>query len=75
MEAPNDMKFGDRFGVARGGGLESFFEGHRVGARGVFFSTESAEAAGGYTHVGRINVAIDVEIRRIAVQAFADVVG
>jgi hypothetical protein len=69
------VKFGDGLGVSGGGGFESFFKRHGVSAGRVFLAAEGTEAAGGDTDVGRIDVAIDVEVRLVPVEALADVIG
>ena len=69
------MEFGDRLGVAGGCGLESFFQRHGVGAGRVFLAAEGAEPAGGDADVGRIDVAVDVEVGLVAVHALAHVIG
>src|SRR5579859_958637 len=74
MQAANDVKFGDRLGVARGRGLKGLFQGHGVCARSVFFAAEGTEPAGSHADVGWVDVAIDVEVRHVAVQALAHLV-
>ncbi len=71
MQSADDVKLRDRFGVAGSCSLESFLESHGVSARRFFFSAESAQTASGHTNIGRIDVAIDVEIGRIAMHSLA----
>ncbi len=75
MEAADDVELGDGLGIAGGSGCPGLFERHGVGARGAFAASESAEAAGGDTDIGRIDVAIDVEVRDVAMHALADRIG
>ena len=69
------MEFCYRLGVTGGRGLEGFFERHGVGAGRIFLASKRTQAAGGHANVGRIQVAVDVEVRLVAMHAFADVVG
>ena len=75
MQAADNVKFRDRFGVTGSGGLKSLVESHGVSARCIFLAPEGAEAAGCDANIRRIDVAIDVEISFIAVHAFAHGVG
>src|SRR3984957_598619 len=75
MQSADDVEFCDRLGESGCRGFESFFERHSVGAGRVFLATESAEPARRYTNVGGVNVAVNVEISLVAVEAFAHVVG
>jgi len=75
MEAADDVELGDGFGVAGGCRFPGFFEGHGVPSGIAFGAAEGAEAAVGYTDVGGVDVAIDVEVGDVAVQAFADMIG
>jgi hypothetical protein len=74
MEAAYNVELGNGLRVPGGGGFESFFERHGVGAGRVFFAAEGTEAAGRDADVRRIDVAVDVEIRLVAMQALAHVV-
>ncbi len=75
MQAADDVKFGDGLTVSRGGGFKSFIERHGIGAGRVLLAAEGAEPARRYADVRGIDVAIDVEIRLVAMHALADVVG
>ena len=75
MQSADDVKFGDRLGVSGSRGFERLFERHGVGAGRVFLAAEGAQAAGGHANVRRIDVAVDVEIRLVAVHALAHGVG
>src|SRR5258708_32699765 len=61
MEAANDVKLGDSFGISRSGGFESFIERHGVGARRILLAAEGAQTAGGNADVRGIDVAGGVE--------------
>ena len=74
MQSAHNVKFGHGFAVAGSRGLEGFFQCHRVSPRRVLLAAESAQTAGGHADVGRIQVAIDVEIRSVAMQSLADVI-
>src|ERR1700722_10054651 len=71
MQSADNMELGNRFAIARGCSLESFFEGHSVCAGRIFFPAERTQSAGGYANIRRINVAIDVEVRLVAMHALA----
>ena len=75
MQAPDNVKFRDRFHVTGSSRLKCFFERHRIGTRCVFFSAERAQAARRDADVSGINVAIDVEVSLIVVHALANVIG
>ena len=51
--------------------MPRFFEGHGVGARAIFLTAKGAQPAGCHTNVGWVDVAVDIEISNVAVQAFA----
>src|SRR5450631_3548832 len=75
MQSADNVKFGDRLAVSRGCGLESFLQRHGVGAGRVLLAPKSTQAAGRHADVGRIQVAVDVEIRRVPVHPLADMIG
>ena len=75
MQATNDMEFGDRFAVSRGRCLPRLFQRHSVSAGCVFLAPKRAQATGGDTDVRGINVAVDVEVSAISVQALANQIG
>ena len=75
MQSADDVKLRDRLGVAGSGRLERLVERHGVSAGRIFLAAEGAQAARGHANVGRIDVAIDVEIRLVAMHALADRVG
>jgi hypothetical protein len=75
VQAADDVKLGNGFAVAGSSSLEGLFERHGVCAWRILLAAESAQAAGGDADVCGIDVAIYVEIRLIAVQALADVIG
>ncbi len=71
MQAADDVKLGDGFGVSGGCGFEGFFERHGVGAGRVLLAAKGTETAGGHAYVRRIDVAVDVEVGAVAVHALA----
>src|SRR5215472_13550566 len=75
MEPTDDVELGDSFGPALSCQPEGFFQGHGVSARSVGFAAEGAELATGYTDVRGVDVAVDVEVGSLAVQAKTDLVG
>ena len=72
MQAADNVELGNRFGVARSGGLPRFFERHGVGALAVFFAAKGAQPASGHTNVGGVDMTVDIEISNVAMQTFAD---
>ena len=74
VKAADDMKFGHGFAIAGSSRLKRLFERHGVSAGGVLFSTESAQAARRNAHIRGIDVAIDVEIRLVAMHSLADTI-
>src|SRR5262245_4897037 len=74
MEAPDDVKLSHRFAIARGRRFERLFERHRVSAGTVLLPPKRAQPASSDANVCWIDVAVDVEVSYIAMQAFADVV-
>ena len=62
MKSSYDMEFCDGLRVTGCGGLKGLFQGHGVGAGGIFLAAEGAQAAGRDAHVRRIDMAIDVEV-------------
>ena len=75
MQSADDVKLRDRLGITGSGSLESFFQRHGVGARACPSCVRRHTAAGGHANIGRIQMAVDVEVRLVAVHAFANVVG
>ena len=75
IRSADNVKFGDGLAVSGSGGFERLIERHGVGAGRIFLAAEGAEAAGGDTDVGGVDVSVDVEIRLVAVHAFANVIG
>src|SRR5262249_502340 len=68
------MKFRYRLTVTRCGGLKSLFESHRVSAGGILLSAECAQAARSKAKICGVDVAIDVEVSPVSMQAFANVI-
>ena len=75
MQPANDVKLGNRFGIAGSRSLKRLFERHCVSARRIFFAPESTETTRCYAHVCRIDMTVDVEVSLIAMHPFADVIG
>src|SRR5579863_10020806 len=72
MQHSDDMKLGYRFTVAGGRRLKSFFERHSIGARSVFLPSKRAQATSCYANIGGIQMAVDVEVRPVAVHPLTD---
>src|SRR5215472_11073151 len=75
MQATDDMKLRDRFGISGSCGLEGFLECHGIGTGRVFLASESAQAAGRHTDICRIDMPIDIEIGPVAMHPLADKIG
>src|SRR5579863_6853880 len=75
MQSANDVEFSDGLGISGGGRFESLLERHGVSAGRVFLAAKGTKAAGRDTNVGGVNVAVDVEIRLVAIHALAHQVG
>src|ERR1051326_981347 len=75
MQAADNMKFCDRLRVAGSSGLERLFQRHGVSAGRIFLAAKSAKSARSYANVGRIDMAIDVEVSHVPVQAFTNMIG
>ena len=75
VQAADNVKLRDGFGIAGRGGFPCFFESHGVAGGVAFFAAEGAELAGGDAHVGGVDVAIDVEVGHVAMQPLAHMVG
>ena len=74
MQAADDVKLRDRFGVAGGRRLPCLFERHGVAGRVALLAAEGAQLAGRHADVGGVDVAIDVEVGHVAVHPLAHVV-
>jgi hypothetical protein len=72
MQTADDVEFGHSLAVTGGSSLPRFFQGHGVSAGAIFSAAEGAQPAGSHANVGWVDVAVDVEIGNVAVQAFAD---
>ena len=76
MQAADDVELGDRFASSpRPARCPDLVERHRVRLRIARLLAERAEPAAGHADVGRIDVAVDVEVRDVAVQPLAHDVG
>ena len=74
VQAADDVKLGDCLGIAGGRGFPSLIEGHGVTRRVAFFAAEGAQLAGRHAYIGRVDVAIDVEVGHVAVHPLAHMV-
>ena len=75
MQAAHNVKFRDRLAPAFARRLPDLFERHRVRIRIALLLAERAQPATRHADIGRIDMAVDVEIRDIAMHAFAHDVG
>ena len=75
MQAADDVEFGDRLAPAFAGAVPDLFERHGVGLGILAPSCRTRTAATGHAHIGGIDVAVDVEVGLVAVQALAHQVG
>ena len=75
MQPADDVELGDGFAPALAGALPDLLERHGVGLGIVRPLAEGAQAATGHADVGGVDVAVDVEIRHVAVQPLAHQVG
>ncbi len=75
MQSADNVKFRDRFGIAFAGHFPNLFHRHRVGVGIVRLLAERAQAATCDADIGRIDMAIDVEVRDVPMQSFAYKVG
>ena len=74
MQPANDVELGDRLGVAGTSRVPDFLQRHGVGAGTIFLAAEGAQAASRDADIRVIDVAIDVEIRDVAMHALTDMV-
>ena len=75
MQAADDVELRHRLVIAGGGSGPRFVERHGVCAGIVLLASEGAQTACRYTHICRIDVAVDVEVRDVAMHRFAHPVG
>ena len=75
MQAADDVKLGDGFGVTGAGRGPDFLQRHGVRAGNVFLAAEGAQAASGHADVRVVDVAIDVEVGEVAVHPLAHMIG
>src|SRR5215475_9719608 len=75
MKTADDVKLCDSFRISRSCRLPRLFESHRVGSRRVLFSAKCTETTRSDTYVSGIDMAVDIEKRRISPQFFAYVIG
>ena len=75
MQSAHDVEFGDGLAPALAGAVPDLFQGHGVRLGVAHALAEGAQPATGHAHVGRVDVAVDVEIGGVAVQALAHEVG
>ena len=50
--------------------MKSLFERHGIGAGRILLAAEGAEPTGRDTHIGRVDMAVDVEVGAVAVHPF-----
>src|ERR1700682_4763739 len=72
VQSADDVEFRNGLGIAGGGGLESLFQRHGVRARRVLLTPKSTEAAGSNANISGVQMAVNVEIRFVAMHTFAD---
>ncbi len=75
MQTADDVKLGDGLAVTGSRRLIRLFQGHGVTGWIALLAAECAELAGRHADVGRIDVAIDVEVGYVAMHPLADMVG
>ena len=75
MQSANDVEFRNRFAVTGSRRLESFFQGHGVGAGRIFLPAEGAQPASRHAHIRGIQMTVDVEVSRVAVHSLAHMIG
>ena len=75
MQPAHDVELGDGLAPAFAGAVPDLFERHGVGLGIAHPLAERAQPATGHAHVGGIDVAVDVEVGDVAVQALAHQVG
>src|SRR5438270_4059691 len=70
MKPANDMELGNRFGVSLSGDLPNLIHRHRVCLRIFCPFAERTQSATGHADVGRVDMAVDVEVGDVSVPAF-----
>src|SRR5450631_1150381 len=75
MQAANNVKLSYCLGVTGSSRLEGFFERHGVSARRVFLAPKGAQTARRHANIRRIDMAIDVEVRLVAMHPLPNPVG
>ena len=75
MQSADDVELGDRFAPALARDMPDLLERHGVGLRILGSLAERAQPATGHADIGGIDVAVDVEVSDVAVQALAHQVG
>ena len=74
MQTAHYVKFRDALGVTASGALPDFFERKGVSGGVLGLLAECAQFATRHAHVGRIDVAVDVEKSLVAMKALAHLV-
>src|SRR5689334_22896828 len=69
------MEFGDGLGPPFTRRLENLFECHRVSAVSLRLAPEGTQLATRHTNIRGVEVAVHIEINRIAIELLAHVVG
>src|SRR5258708_39749673 len=75
VQPADNVELRNRFTVTGSRGLERLFEGNGVSAGRIFLAAESAQPASGNADVGRINVAVYVELSSVAVTMLGELMG
>ena len=75
MQPADDVELGDRLAPALAGAVPDLFERHGVRLGIARLLAERAQPATRHADVGRIDVAVDVEVGDVAVQPLAHEVG
>src|SRR5579885_630167 len=75
MQTADDVKFGDGLAPAAAGRFPDLFQGHGVRLGIAYAFAERAQPATGDAHVGRVDVAVYVEVGDVAADALANQIG
>ncbi len=75
VQTADDVKLRDGLRIARGGCFPGLVECHGVAGGVTFLAAKGAELAGSHADVGRVDMAIDVEVGEVAVHPLTDMVG
>ena len=75
MQPAHNVELGDLFTPALTGRLPNLLQRHRVGIRVPLLFPKSAETATGDAHIRRVDMAVDVEVRHVAMHPLTHGVG